>query len=264
MQTTNAESVSKGAIAALLTALFLLGGCVSTTERVFTEEASPKKALERRVELARRYIADGNWEGANRNLELAKEIDAGNADVYEAFGLLYQRTGELELAEEHFERSIELDRSCSRCRNNFAAFLYSQQRYAEAEKQLERVVKDALYSGRPLALINLGLCRRQLGDAAGAEEAFKRALSLERNNPVALLEVAQLRYEAGDIAGASEYYARYRSLTRKQSAAGLWLGIRLARQTGDHNAEASYQMALINLYPDSPEFQAYQRFERGE
>tara|TARA_R110000823_G_scaffold171736_11_gene304239 strand:+ start:2300 stop:3058 length:759 start_codon:yes stop_codon:yes gene_type:complete len=251
-------------IAALLATLVLLGGCVSTTERVFTEEASPKKALETRVSLARRYISDGNWEDAKRNLELAREIDPGSADVHEAFGLLYQRTGELELAEESFESSISLDRNCSRCRNNYAAFLYSQERYAEAEKQLERVVKDSLYSGRPLAFVNLGLCRRQLLDAQGAEEAFVRALSMDRSNRIALLELAQIRFEAGDVARANEYYTRYRSLVRKQSAAGLWLGIRLARKTGDQDAEASYQLALGSLYPDSAEFRAYQRIEQSE
>ena len=251
-------------IAALLATLVLLGGCVSTTERVFTEEASPKKALETRVSLARRYISDGNWEDAKRNLELAREIDPVSADVHEAFGLLYQRTGELELAEESFESSISLDRNCSRCRNNYAAFLYSQERYAEAEKQLERVVKDSLYSGRPLAFVNLGLCRRQLLDAQGAEEAFVRALSMDRSNRIALLELAQIRFEAGDVARANEYYTRYRSLVRKQSAAGLWLGIRLARKTGDQDAEASYQLALGSLYPDSAEFRAYQRIEQSE
>lgn len=264
MQTKSAESFPNALAAALLTTLFLLGGCVSTTERVFTEEASPEKALETRVTLARRYISDGNWESAKRNLELAREIDPDSADVHEAFGLLYQRTGELELAEEYFESSISLDRNCSRCRNNFAAFLYSQERYAEAEKQLERVVKDSLYSGRPLAFVNLGLCRRQLFDSQGAEEAFVRALSMDRSNRIALLELAQIRYEAGDVPAASEYYTHYRSLVRKQSAAGLWLGIRLARETGDRDAEASYQLALSSLYPDSPEFRAYQRIEQGE
>ncbi|MEZ5568586.1 MAG: type IV pilus biogenesis/stability protein PilW [Halioglobus sp.] len=252
-----------GCIAVLAISL-LVGGCVSTTQGVFTDEASPEKALDTRVTLARQYISEGNWDDAKRNLELAKEIEPDNAEVYEAFGLLYQRTGELELAEESFDNSVRLDRNCSRCRNNYAAFLYSQERYKEAESQLERVVKDTLYSGRPLAFVNLGLCRLKLFDPQGAEEAFVRALSMDRSNRIALLEVAQIRYEAGDMSAAIDYYTRYRSLVRKQSAAGLWLGIRLARETGDRDAEASYQLALGSLYPDSPEYQAFQRTERGE
>ena len=42
-------------------------------------------------------------------------------------------------------------------------------------------------------------------------------------------------------------------------AAGLLLGIQLAKVNGDSNAEASYSMALRNLYPQSAEYQSYQR-----
>jgi type IV pilus assembly protein PilF len=236
-----------------------LAGCVTTTESVFTEDASPKKALEQRVSLARQYIGEGNWEAAKRNLQLAEEIDANNPEVYEAFALVYQSTGEYELAEENFKKAISLDKNFSRCRNNYAVFLYSQQRYKEAEEQLNYVVQDTLYSGRPNAFVNLGLCRLKLFDTQGAEEAFIRALSMDKTNQLALLEVARIRYEAQDYVTASKYYDTYRSIVRKQSAAGLLLGIQLAKADGDRNSEASYALALRNLYPKSAEYQAYKR-----
>ena len=246
-------------ITALLSLLLLMGGCISTTESVFTEEASPEKALDQRVALARQYIGEGNWEAAKRNLKLAYEIDPNNPHVHEAFALVYQSTGEYELAEENFKEAIKLDPKFPRARNNYAAFLFSQQRYQDAEKQLEKVVKDTLYSGRPLAFVNLGLCREQLFDPQGAEEAFVRALAMDRTNSIALLEMAQLRFDAGDTVNARKYYNTYRSVVRQQSARGLWLGIRLAREGGDLNDEGSYALALSNLYPDSVEYQAYKR-----
>ena len=48
-------------------------------------------------------------------------------------------------------------------------------------------------------------------------------------------------------------------MVRQQSARGLWLGIRLARESGNANDESSYVLALTNLYPDSTEFEAYKR-----
>ena len=244
---------------ALLAVLALLAGCVTTTEGGFTEKYSPEEALQERVELARQYIGEGNWEAAKRNLKLAYEIDPNNAYVYEAFALVYQSTGEYELAEENFEKALKLDSKLSRARNNYAAFLFSQQRYKEAAKQLDIVVKDSLYSGRPLAFVNLGLCRVQLFDPEGAEEAFVRALAMERTNSIALLEMAQLRFDAGDFANARKYYGTYRSVVRQQSARGLWLGVRLARDSGNLNDESSYALALKNLYPDSVEYEAYRR-----
>ena len=239
-------------------------GCITTTETVFTEKASPEKALERRVQLARNYVGEGDYENAKRNLKLAYEIDPNNAEVHEAFGLVYQSTGEFELAEESFKTAIRLNKNFSRARNNYAAFLYSQERYKEAEKQLEYVASDTLYEGRPRAFVNLGLCRRQLFDSLGAEEAFKRALAMDRTNRIALLELAELRFEDGDFVNAGKYYDTYRTVARQQSARGLWLGVRLARETGDRDAEGSYALALSNMYPDSVEFQAYQRTQQSD
>lgn len=237
----------------------LAGGCITETTGGYTENVDSTKALEGRVSLARQYIGDGNWEAAKRNLQLATEIDRNNAEVYEAFALVYQQTGEFELAEENFEKSIRLNTTCSRCRNNFAAFLYGQERYKEAEKQLEVVIKDTLYSGRPNAFVNLGLCKLQLFDTDGAEAAFVRALSMDRTNALALLELARIRYEAQDYDTANRHYNAYRSVVRQQSATGLLLGIQLAQVNGDKDAEASYALALASRYPESPEYQSYKR-----
>lgn len=240
----------------------MVAGCITTTESVFTEEASPSKALDKRLELARHYIGEGNWEAAKRNLQIATQIDANNPEVYEAFALVYQSTGEYELAEENFKKAISLNSKFSRCRNNYAAFLYSQGRYEEAEDQLNYVVKDTLYSGRPNAFVNLGLCRLKLFDTQGAEEAFVRALAMDKTNQVALLEVARIRFEAQDYVTAKKYYDVYIRAARQQSAAGLLLGIQLAKVDGDHDAEASYAMALRNLYPKSAEYQSYKRAQQ--
>ncbi len=239
--------------------LVVLAGCITTTESVFTEEASPEKALDARVELARQYIGDGNWEAAKRNLQMAYDIDPNNAYVYEAFALVYQSTGEYELAEESFKKALDINPQFPRARNNYAAFLFTQKRYEEAEKQLERVVKDTLYPGRPRAFVNLGLCRVQLFNPEGAEEAFVRALAMDRTNSIALLEMAELRFNAGDSRTARQYYDNYRTVVRQQSARGLWLGIRLSRESGNLNDEGSYALALTNLYPNSIEYEAYQR-----
>lgn len=244
---------------ALVAVLLMLGGCISTTESVFTEEASPEEALQKRVALARQYIGEGNWEAAKRNLKMAYEMDPDNAEVHEAFALVYQSTGEYELAEENFKTAIKLDKKFSRARNNYAAFLFSQQRYKEAEAQLIYVIKDSLYSGRPRAFINLGLCRVQLFDPQGAEEAFVRALAMDRTNSIALLEMSIIRYDAEDYSTAQKYYDTYRTVVRQQSARGLWLGIRLSRATLNRDAESSYALALGSLYPASVEYQAYKR-----
>ena len=239
--------------------LFGLAGCVTSSESVFTEKASSGKSLERRVELARKYIGRGDWTNAKRNLKIAADVDPENAEVHEAFALVYQSTGEYELAEQNYRAAIKINRNFSRARNNYAVFLFSQQRYEDAEEQLKFVVKDTRYNARPRAFLNLGLCRLQLSDPRGAEKAFLRTLSMDRTNAIALLEVAQLRYDEDDIPMASRYYQSYRRSVPQQPSRALWLGIQISRKQGDLNAQGSYVLALTNLYPNSEEYQAYLR-----
>ena len=112
-------------ISFLAAAVLLLSSCVTETVGGTDYEEDPQAALERRVELARQYIGRGDWENAKRNLELANNIDPNNASVNEAFGLVYQSTGEYERAEASFKRALRIDPKLSRARNNYAAFCIS-------------------------------------------------------------------------------------------------------------------------------------------
>ncbi len=237
--------------------LLFCTGCITETTGGFSSNPSPEEALNRRVGLARQYIGEGNWENAKRNLQLAADIDPNNAEVYEAFGLVYQSTGEFELAEMNFLRALDVDPKLSRARNNYAAFLSSVGRYEEAEKEFERVTTDTLYRARPLAFVNLGLTRLRLGDNAGAEQAFARSLSMDRRNTIALLEMGYLRLLDGAPDQAELYYGVYRTIVSRQSPRGLLLGIGIAAASDDADALSSYELALRNLYPDSPEYRNY-------
>ena len=244
-------------VAATLVTVLLLSGCVTEYSGGTQMTADPDATLDKRVSLARQYIGVGDWDNAKRNLELAQEIDPQNAEVFEAFALVYQSTGEFELAEQQFKAALRAEPSLSRARNNYAAFLYSRGRFTEAESEFSRVTDDTLYSGRPMAFVNLGLCRLQLSDPVGAEAAFSRALSMDRRNSVALLEMGFLRLEAGDTDEAKRYHGTYRTVSPQQSPRGLLLGLRIADLTGDQDALGSYELALRNLYPDSAEYRAW-------
>lgn len=236
-----------------------LAACVTTEGRVFTAEASPEEAVKTRTELARSYIREQNWEDAKRNLKIAQDIEPNSPEVHEAFALVYQSTGEYELAEKSFKRALALRKPFSRARNNYAAFLFQQGRFEEAEVQLEIVVQDTLYESRARAFTNLGLCRQRLENPEGAREAFRRALAMDRTNTLVLLELAQIEFGDGNWVRAEQYLGTYRAVVRQQSARALWLGIRLADKLDNDDAKASYALALRNLYPRSVEFQAYER-----
>ena len=95
-------------VSALSVLLILMAGCVTEYSGGTQMSSDPDAALDKRVALARQYIGVGDWENAKRNLELAQEVDPNNAEVFEAFALVYQSTGEFEMAEYQFRAALKL------------------------------------------------------------------------------------------------------------------------------------------------------------
>lgn len=234
-----------------------LAGCVTEQSGGFENKRDPQKALQYSVEAARSYLQEGNYEAAKRHLRNALEIDSRNAEVHEAMAQVFWRTGEADQANEHFRRALAADGNNSRIRNNYAAFLYSQKRYRDAEEQLQKVAADLMYERRADAFINLGRVQIKLRNYAAAKDTLERALLMQRGNPETLFALAEVYYQLGDYGMAQQSYAAYRQLVPTQSAESLWLGIRLAAKNGDHDTVASYALALKNLFPRSEEYGEY-------
>lgn len=238
----------------------LLTACVTTTDSRFAEKKDEKKALELSSQLARTYISRREWESAKRHLRYAIETDPKNAEAHEGLALVFQNTGELELAYTHYGKALGYAPDNTRVRNNYAAFLFDQERYAEAAKEFNRVAEDVLYEGRLNAFLNLGRCYDKLNKPEEAAATYKRAYLMDRNSVPALFGMAKALFETGKYPQSQVYYDEFKKRVDKQTAASLWLGIRLADTFGDKNAHASYALALANLYPRSREYLAYRAY----
>ncbi|MGK0500790.1 MAG: type IV pilus assembly protein PilF [Oceanicoccus sp.] len=241
----------------LLLPVFILAACVTTERGGVGTKADEQKALEYSVQLARSYIRSGNWDAAKRHLKIALENDDSSAEVYEALALVFQNTGEFELAEENYKKSIRLDSKLSRVRNNYAAFLYQQKRYKKAADELELVVADTLYVNRTSAYVNLGRAYLQLEQLEKSEAAFRRAFLMDRRNFALMYQLADVYYQMGDYPQSQQFYDGYRSQVKQQPAAALWLGIRLAAKFDNRDALSSFALALKNIYPSSKQYLMY-------
>jgi type IV pilus assembly protein PilF len=253
----NGRASKTGRWLAVLLLCVAASGCVTTETGGFASKKDPKKAAELSVQAARNYIRDRNWDAARRHLRTALEIDGSNGEAHESLAQVFWMTGEIEQADVHFKRAVSLDSKNSRVRNNYAAYLYQQNRYKDAEVQLEAVADDLLYDKRAGAFHNLGKVRIKLKDYAGARTALERSLMMERDNPAAVLELAEVNFRQGEFARSQELFNAFRKGVKQQTPASLWLGVRLADKFGDRDAKASYALALRNLYPRSEEYLEY-------
>ncbi|UZE97712.1 type IV pilus biogenesis/stability protein PilW [Alkalimarinus alittae] len=241
--------------------VFILSGCVTTTDSAFSRKADEGKAVQNYIQLGLAYIQRDDFEKARANIGRALEIDSDSSEAYAALGLLYQQQAENELAEEHFKKAIKLDAKNTRGRTFYASFLYRVERYSEALEQFELAGTDTDYPRRSVIFINVAQCYLKLDQSDQAVKAYEKALSLDRNQAQALIGITQLLVQKGEYLKGQQYYNRMVNVIRSSgmthSAKSLWLGIELARHFNDRGQESSYALLLKKLYPESQEYKQY-------
>ena len=242
---------------AVIAAVGLLAGCVTTSSGGMPEPASAESRVKARLDLARGYINARVWSDAKRALMKALEIDNRSVEAHVLLALVYEAEGEPHLAENNYKKALRLDRSNSQALNNYGTFLFRAGRTEEAIDKRRAVVADPDYRARPQAYENLGLAERALGDDVAARSAFERAISLNPNQARSSLELADIAYTDGRIGEALQHYDRYTTLAR-QSPRSLCLGMKISAVTNNPDQVASYGMALKNLYSDSAEARSCQ------
>ena len=218
-----------------------------------------QKVLANHIDLAFRYIGSNNRELARKHLEKARELDARQSSIYTAYALIYEAEGEEALAEENFRQAIRYNPADTQAQFYYAVFLSSRNRPREARTQFIKVTENVDYANRALAFLSLGRTELQLGNAKDARAAFERALRLNQNFAPAYLELANIEHAAGNFVMARRYLEQHNQLSQP-SPRSLWLGVRLEHQARNRDAEASYGLALKNLFPNSKENLAYQEW----
>ncbi len=230
----------------------LLGGCVTETTGGLPEPADEGRRVQAQLDLARGYLENRDYGRARSPLNRALEIDPRSVEAHVLMAVLYQGEDEMALAEQHYKLALRYEPNDSQALNNYASFLYGQQRYDESLGLLRELVKDTEYPARSQAYENLGLAELIAGDREAARQAFARALNLNFAQPRSSLELAALSYSDGDFDLAYEYYEAFRVRAR-QSPRSLCLGMKISEARGDSDQTASYGLALQNLFPESAE-----------
>lgn len=249
---------------AIVAACLALSGCVSqpsddsalkSASSTMGDEGLDRARARIHTELAAGYYEIGNMSVALEEVKEAARADPNYGPAYNIAGLIYARLKEDRLASESFQRALRLNPSDYDALHNYGSFLCDRKQEREAIKHFLAAVRNPLYPLPERSYVNAGLCARQSGDLAGAEEYFQQALKLRPTQPQALYQLADMSYARGDLGGARGYLGRL-TQAADSSAEVLWLGARIARRMGDRNLEASYARQLRNRYPNARETRA--------
>lgn len=246
----------------------LLQSCVTQTTGGFNVKKSDEQALRDYLQLATGYLEQNDLASSKRHLSNAAAIDPNSSELHAIWGLVYSTEGDTRLAEQSFEHALRMDSRNSKARNNYAAFLFSNGRFEDAYTQLERVVEDTEYDGRPQAFENLGLAALRLNRNAEAETAFNRALQLNSNQLRSSLELSALNLANNNVLQARQYYRNYLTVLSfyrlGQNARSLWIGIQLESALGNAQNVQAYGTLLETNFAAAPEYELYKQLRDSQ
>jgi type IV pilus assembly protein PilF len=237
----------------LIVLTILLAGCA-------TQSNNPKELSQKRdsarihTELGAGYFQQGQIAIALEEFSEASSIDPSYPLAHNGLGLVYSALGEDAKADASFKRAISLDPTNSESRNNYGTFLCSRNRIDESITQFMEAVKNPLYTTKDIAYLNAGLCSLRKDNIDGAENFFQKALQVQPLMHRASYELALIQFNRKKFGLAREYLQT--PLVGNPTAEVLWLAIRVERQLGDRDAEASYSLALRRNYPNSEQAKA--------
>lgn len=147
----------------------------------------------------------------------ASRVDANYAPIYNTWGLIYIRQGNVFEALRAFERAFNLDANLFEAWMNFGELTLSFRGYQDAENAFRHA--STLRTDNYDAYLGLGAALRGLGRADDAQAAYERAIQISATRPEAYFNLGLLwqDYKGGseqDYARARTFYEQFVSHAR--------------------------------------------------
>lgn len=213
---------------------------------------SAETAASFNMQLAIEYLKQGNLTAAREKIERALVQNPKNPAVHTVAGLLFERLGEYNKADKHYEQAVRLDARNPDVQNNYGAYLCRRGKTARAEVLLLQASRDPIYRTPEVALTNLGICLRNSGKAEEAEKYLRAALARRPQYPDALFQMADLSFARANYLPGRAFLQRYLTVGPATPEV-LWLGARLESALGDDAAALDYRERLKREFPTSDE-----------
>lgn len=273
-RTTNhaAKTCNIATIAALAISAALLSGCAGggigssgqsgqAEFKTASDQTAGQKRSSIRLQLAAGYYQSGQYDVALDEIKKALEADPGNGELYGVRALIYMGMKEPELANDNFQRGLQLAPRSADINSNYALYLCQNGKGAQAFAYFDAALAVRNYSAPGKVLNNAGACALQLKDYATAERYLMQAVHLTPDLPATNVNLARLYLQRADYTQAGYYINRVSKLTKIESLTAdvLWLAIKVQHKLGDKSAEDGWATQLRRHQARSPEYAAYQR-----
>ena len=220
---------------------------VDTQRRDPNAPSDNRKRAAIRLQLAVSYYEDGKFTVALDELKQALALDPGYADAHTVLALVYAELHEDALAEQSFQRALQIEPGNSDLNNNYGWYLCQHGREKESLAYFENALKNPSYVQKAKPLQNEGVCSVRMGDVAAAEDYFRRSFELDPTGAVSAYNLASIYYDRQDFSRARFYVSQVNS-SPAPSPASLWLGIRIERRLGNRSSQVALESQLDRLF----------------
>lgn len=246
----------------------LLAGCMTGAGTLPPEEI-PGSAAETevhrlaktRLQLAALHFEEGRAEVALGEIAQALQAYPRYVDAYNLKGWIHMSLQDYKGANDSFVQALALRPGDADALYNLGWLQCQQKQFALAERNLDAALAAPRTSGQSVSRLWLakGVCLRQAGQLDAAMQALEKAHEIEPGNPAVAYNFADALHAQGHTERA-RFYVRRINNGQWASAQSLWLGIKVERSLGDNVAMRQLADQLHKRFPDSKE---WQRFERG-
>ena len=244
-----------------------LAGCAAPQDgapareiRTESDQTEADRRARVRLELASAYFGRAQFATALDEVKQALQFKPDLVEAFNLRGLIYASLGEPRLAEESFQRALQISPRDADTLHNFGWYQCQQRRFDEADKLLNQALAVPQYTGAARTTFALGLCQARQGQWGEAEKLLSRAYELDPANPATAYNLAEVLLRAGQFERARFYAGRVNSVREQSNAQSLWLAARIEHAAGNLAAAQQWGQQLRDRFPQSP--QALQ-FERG-
>ena len=142
------------------------------------------------------HLNTGELTVAYHHIKLALQQDRSLSAVWNTLGVLYQRLGQLAMAEKAYLAAIDLGEDILSAQSNLAIIYRATNRAWEAE-QLQTAIADHRHNN-PYFHYALGEKSMQEGDPNGASSHFKQAIKLKHNEEIFYYALAKAEVKLGE------------------------------------------------------------------
>ena len=231
--------------------LLLVTGCARMLGP--SSNSNEANAAKLNLQLGVAYMQEGKFDVALEKLNKALALNERLPEAHNAIALLYEGTGQAALAEQHFQRAIELDANYTLAKMNYAQFLCTHNKPAEGESQFLVIATSPPEGSAEIAYgayTGAAVCALAAADRQRADGYLRKALEVKPDGASALYQLANLYYLNGDYPKARAFLQRYHTQAG-YSPESLWLGISIEDKLGNSSLRQEYTTLLLSKFADS-------------